>query len=512
MTIIHRLANVNWIAVVLSPLTVILMEVCWVYPWLAWAGEWQELGWQRTPLTLASLILILSVSFFVTRFFLSQRWPLRRIQLSVISCGLVVILIVLHVEYGAGFGLLSGQWFAHTAQVFLDNFFRPHPMGLALVAAVYLWWRGISLGRSPLYFRNVYRPFLLGLAALVILIIVWAASLGAGSLKSLTSTVGLHVAGFFFFGLTALALGNLQTIRRRMQHEEEIAPISSRRWLPILLGVVGGIVLVGIGTVSIFSSEFVALLARLLKLTFNLLLQALHYLFIPLDYLADALVYIVQFIISLLHRVQPLQPFEIPDFFEIEDLPESAATQVLSAEAILAMKWSFFALVAIVVLFLLARAIFRFRALQAEAEIEEIHESLWSWSGFKADLRLFFSMIWQRFERKRKEPVQESPVPSWYTEDVQGMLGIRQIYRHLLWKASCARIARQRHETPYEYARRLGQAIPDSSKPLSELTNLYIDVRYGDLEAEYKQVRYANSLWKVLQRLLGRPESNQQVE
>jgi len=490
------------------------MEVCWVYPWLAWAGEWQELGWQRPPLTLASLIIILGVSFFITRFFLSLRWPLRRIQLSVISCGLVVILAVLRVEYGAGFGLLSGQWFAHTAQIFLDNFFHPHPMGLALVAAVYLWWRGISLGRSPLYFRSVYRPFLFGFSALVILIIVWGASLGAGSLKSLTSTVGLHVAGFFFFGLTALALGNLQTIRRRMQREEheEIAPISSRRWLPLLLGMVGSIVLVGIGIVSILSSEFVALLARLLNLTFNLLLQGLHYLFIPLDYLADGLVYLVQLIINLLRRVQPLQPFERSDFFEIEGLPESAATQALSAEAILAIKWGVFALVAIVVIFLLARAVFRYRAFRAEAEIEEIHESLWSWSGFKADLRLFFSMIWQRFERKRKKLVPESPVPSWYTEDVQGMLDIRQIYRRLLWEASCARLARQRHETPYEYARRLGQAVPASSEPLSELTNLYIDVRYGNREAEYKQVDYANSLWKVLQRLLGRHESTPQVE
>jgi len=491
---------------------VILMEVCWVYPWLAWAGEWQELGWQRSPLSVASLIFILSVSFLVTRLFLSQRRPLRWIQLTIISCGLVAIFIVMRVEYGAGFGLLSGQWFVHTTQVFLDNFFRPHPMGLALIAAVYLWWRGISLGRSPLYFSNVYRSFLLGFIALVVLIIVWGASLGVDSLESLASSVGLYVVGFFFFGLTALALGNLQTIRRKMLKEEIIAPISSRRWLPILLGVVGGIVLVGIGAVSIFSSEFIALVARLLNVTFGLLLQALYYLFIPLDYLADGLVYIVQFLINLLRRVQPLEPFETPDFFEVE-VPESAATQMLSAEAILAMKWAFFGLVAIVVVFLLVRAVFRYRSFRAEAEIEEIHESLWSWSGFKADLRLFFSMIWQRFERKRKEPVSASPVPSWYTgEDVQGMLSIREIYRHLLWEASCARIAHRRHETPYEYAIRLGQAVPNSSEPLGELTNLYIDVRYGDLEANYKQVDYANGLWKVLRRLLGRLEGNQQVE
>ena len=103
-----------------------------------------------------------------------------------------------------------------------------------------------------------------------------------------------------------------------------------------------------------------------------------------------------------------------------------------------------------------------------------------------------------------------SPVPSWYLrEDVQGTLSIREIYRRLLWQASYSRIARRYHETPYEYARRLGQAVPDGSMQLSELTNLYINVRYGDLEAEHKQVDYANSLWRILQRLLGKLERNQ---
>lgn len=483
------------------------MEVFWVYPWLVWAGKWPELDWQRPPLSLASLIFILSISFLVTRFFLNQRWPLRWIQLSIVSCGLVAIFIVMRVEYGAGFGLLSGQWFVYTTQVFLDGFFHPHPIGLALVVGVYLWWRGISRGRSSLYFGEVYPSFLVGLTALVMLIIVWAASLGAGSLESLASTVGFYVAGFFFFGLTALALGNLQAIRRKML-QEEMTPLSNRRWVTILFGVVGGIVLLGIGIASVFSSEFVALLARLLNLTFDLLRQAVHYLLIPLDYLARVFGYVVQFIINLLSGGQPQQPFQWPEFFGPVELPEGATTQapMLSAEVILAMKWTLFALVAIVVTFLLARAIFRYRSFRAEVEIEEIHESLWSWEGFKTDLRLFFSMIWQRLERKRKKPVPASSMPSWYTEeDIQGMLGIREIYKRLLWEASCSGIARWSHETPYEYTRRLGQVVPDGSEQLGELTSLYIDVRYGDLEAEDKRVDYANRLWKVLQRLLRRP-------
>jgi len=174
-------------------------------------------------------------------------------------------------------------------------------------------------------------------------------------------------------------------------------------------------------------------------------------------------------------------------------------------EAILALKWGFFALVIIAVIFLLARAVLRYRSSPTREGIEEVDESLWSWDGFKADLQLFFSMIWHRWRRKRERPVPESPVPGWYhEEEARGMLGIREIYRHLLWATSRSRVARWRHETPYEYARRLGQAIPDGSEPLGNLTNLYVNVRYGDLEAEDKQVEQANNSWRVFNRLLQR--------
>lgn len=155
MTIVHRLTKLDWVAVVLSPLTVILMEAFWVYPWLAWVGQRPALVWQRPPLSLASVILLLSTSFLVTRFFLSQRWRLRWVQLSIVGCGLVAILIVVRVEYGAGFGLLSRQWFIDTTRIFLNIVSHPHPVMIALVAAAYLWWRGIRRGRSSLYFNDV---------------------------------------------------------------------------------------------------------------------------------------------------------------------------------------------------------------------------------------------------------------------------------------------------------------------------------------------------------------------
>jgi len=137
----------------------------------------------------------------------------------------------------------------------------------------------------------------------------------------------------------------------------------------------------------------------------------------------------------------------------------------------------------------------------------QVNESLWSWQDFKADLRLFFSMIFQRWQRKRTEPVQVTPAPTWYiSNDIQDILDMREIYRRLLWEASAFGITRQQHETPYEYTKRLTKAVPESTPQLEELTKLYISVRYGDLKVEDEKAEYANSLWRVLRRLLRIPE------
>jgi hypothetical protein len=276
------------------------------------------------------------------------------------------------------------------------------------------------------------------------------------------------------------------------------------------LGIVGGIVIVGIALVSIFSFDLIALLGQLLNQVADWLFQMLRYLVVGLSYVAGALgvvlFYAFRFILNLLRGEQPPQPLESSDLPDLSKLQKEAALKQLPPEAILAIKWVLFVVVAAAVVFFLTKAAFRYWTSRTKGEIEEVHESLWSWEAFKADLRLFFSMLWQRFRPKRKLPVPTAPVPISYADTViSGRLNIREIYRHLLWEAACSGMARGSHETAYEYTERLGQAVPECSEQLAELTGLYIDVRYGDFKAPRGKVTRANSLWKVLQGLLRRP-------
>ena len=158
MSIISKLNKVNWIADVFTPLAVILMEVFWLYPWLVFIGKLPALTVQKTPLSLLSLIFLLGISFIATKFFLKRKWPMPWIQTSIIACGLVAIFLVLRIEYSAGFKLFSGQWFVSYGKVIVDSLSHQTPVCIfALLAGFYLWWRGISLSRSRLYFeRHLY--------------------------------------------------------------------------------------------------------------------------------------------------------------------------------------------------------------------------------------------------------------------------------------------------------------------------------------------------------------------
>jgi hypothetical protein len=494
----NRLKRVDWLAAALYPLAVILMEAFWVYPWLVWLGLWPTFAELRPALSLTSIIIVLAVSLLVTRVSLRQKWPMWLIQGIVVGCGLVTIFLVLRVEYGAGYAFLDGRWFTHVRQVLGASFTHTSPIVLALPVLLYLWWRGIALGRMTHYFSNIYRSFLLGMVAIIVLIILWRLSSASGAFEGPVSNIGLYAMAFFFFGLMAMAIYHFYQTRRQMQREEATLA-SVWRWLLIMLGIIGGIVVVGLGVVSIFSAEVITGIGQGINVILGVLGKIFHYILIPFNYLFEGIFYVLKLIVSWLQSDQPLQRGNAGNM-TMEGMPE-VVSKSLPPEVILAIKWLVVALIIAAVIYLLAKAVFRYRAQRAQEEIEEIHESLWSLSGFRDDVRLFFNMMGQKFKRK---PAPAAPPRYYIDEDILGRLDIREIYRHLLWEGARSGVARRSYETAWEYTGRLQQAVPDGSEQLAQLTDLYVDARYGEIRTQEEQVDSANSLWKTLRNLLRR--------
>jgi hypothetical protein len=491
---VSRIRSFDWLAVVFYPLAVILMEAFWVSPWLSFMGLFPFFAETRPVLSLASVIVVVVVSLVVTRIFTRQKLPMWAIQCSIIGCGLVTMLLVLGVEYADGYGFLTGQWFIHTGQVLGDTFANPGTIVVAILAVIYLWWRGIMLGQSTSYFRDIYRSFILGMIALIVLIIFWQISAASGRFAKPGPGIGLNVIAFFFFGLMAVAVCHFYTMRSTMPREEA-ALTSVRRWLPIMLGVIGGVVLIGFGVASLMSSDFLGSVGHGLNVVGGFLGKIFNYIVIPIIYLAEGLVKIFMWFLNLIRGSQAEQPAETGNM----TMPQIPGTEPgkLSPAVTETIKWVVIAIIIGVIIFILAKAISRFQRRRAREEIEEIRESLWSWRGLRDDLKLFFNMMGQRF--KRKAPAE----PRYrFDENATGRLDVREIYRYLQWEAGRSGIARRRHETADEYKGRLERFVPDGSAPLNSLTDLYKSVRYGEINATESQVDSANSLWQTIRGLL----------
>lgn len=506
MRLVRKLIGQNWLAGGLLPPVVLLAEALWFYPWLVWLGKLPVSGLQRTSLGPVSVVVLLGGSFLVTRFFVRRRWRSAWVRLGVVAGGLAAILLVLRFEYGAGYGALSGQWFSFISRDLLGLFSRGHftylqPVVVALAAAVYLWWRGIRWGRAVFSFGDIYRAFVTGAVALVVLAVSWALSSVYGDLGNLLASVGIWVAGFFFFGLASLALGNFQIIRQKMAGLEKAVPLYSRRWLALLFTIVVVIVFLGVGLASLFSADAAAMLGQWLGLVGRGLLLVFYYvLVVPVSYLGNWLVYIGQSLFG--GRGSDNITANITDNATQSDnrtALEQGAPPGISPEVLLALKWLALAAVVAVVVYLLARAVSRAWSSRPKDEVEEIHESLWSWDAFREDLRLFWDTLRRRFQRKRQPYTATLRAPQVnYDEPIPDYPDVRAIYRRLLREATAAGIARRPEETPQEYAGRLGQAVPGGQGEMAYLTEVYQSVRYGGLSTPAGALAQANRLFRGL--------------
>jgi hypothetical protein len=484
----------DWLAVVFYPLAVVLMESFWFYPWLVWVGNWPAFAEPRPAISLASVVIVLAGSLLVTRLTLRVKRSLWLIRSVIVGGGLVVILLVLGVEYNAGYVFLGGGWFAHVGHVLGTTFKNPSTIVVALPVLLYLWWRGIILGQTTSYFRDIYRSFLLGMVALVVLVIIWQISASSERFAAPGPEIGWSVMAFFFFGLLAIAVSHIYVMRSSMP-KEEAALTSVRRWMPMILGVIGGMVLVGFGVASIFSAEMFESIGRGADAVFGFLGKVLDYILIPLNYVFDWLFKVLQYLVSLIRSDQPFQPGQganmtLPGIGNVS--PKEVPPWVTET-----LKWFVIAIIVAVIILILAKAVSRLRGGRRGDEIEEIHESIFSWRGLRDDLRELLNTLGNRFKRR---PL--APPPRRFQEDATGRLDIREIFRHLQWEGSRSGLPRRRYETAAEYTERLERAVPESGEPLAGINDAYEVVRYGETLVPEERVDNANGLWRTLRGLL----------
>jgi hypothetical protein len=379
------------------------------------------------------------------------------------------------------------------------NFFAANnPFVYGLLACAFIWWRGIRLSRSRLYFDDIYTNFGIQLLLLVVLTIFWGFTYKTEQLKTLTSQVGIYVAGFFFFGLLGLAVSNLKIIQERIRKKGETTKNFSRKWLSIILTVIGSMFLVAVIFASLFSEQTQTTIRQIMNTITDIYAWVVEIIIYLVGWIVQLVYFVVQWIVSLFSGQKPPPTPDLqglPDMNNVKDRTPGS----LSPTIFLVIKLFILALIILAVVLVIMKAVKRRGLANQDEDLDEEKESLWSWDGFKADFILFFKNLLQRFRRKNIQPVPQDLAIYWKPEeDVRRRLSIREIYQHLLWHGARLHVPREGFETPSEYAARLGHFTPDIQQPLDEITGLYLDVRYGDYPAADAQTENANTIWQKL--------------
>lgn len=484
------------------PISVILMEVFWGYPWFIWTGKWQTLHWQRPALSMFSLLGLVAVSFVVTRFLINREWSSRRVKLSISLLGLILVCIIIRIEYGNNIEILSSRWFAYIGQIILDSFSDFNIIVFAFPTAAYFWWRGMLLGRRQDY-NYIHTNIVLGAGSFLILGLIWWGTIGSASFSDMAISIGPYVAGFFFFGFAGTAFNNLRNVQKRMPHEET-HPIPYSRWLLFILSMAAIIITIGGAITTASSIDFGSYVKRLWLAIIGFFETVFSWLAVPIEFVLKYVLMpfewiarnIIEFLLRLLggNRIPPDEEGDIGG-----EIPE-IIPGTTSEDWLVIIKWTLFIIVIIVVTILIARTITKHRQRRPDTkpDFEVVHESLWSWRLFIDNIILFLKRFFGRFLPQKTGQGTGSTEVTTRAESVVTTMKIREIFRHLLRDTAKMGIGRYRAETPFEYARRLSKTIPDSAIPVQELTDLYVNIRYSNYDATAIQVAQANGLWQQI--------------
>ena len=470
----------------------VLVEVLRVYPWMVFIGIVQ--GWGSSPFSLLSSLLVVGITAYVTKRTLASKLSLGKARLVTIGITLGVLLLLIRLEHGAGYAVWDTAW--------LTSLTSQLPVLLwSLAYGFYLLWRGTVVGREVLSSHYFYFNFAVGVAGFIVVVLLWTAAPGTSAMSAL-GALSPYVLGYFFVSLLAMGLCNF---RERLRETGNAARLFTRRWLMILTSVAFVIVFIAAIIAGDLNAVSVAAILNALHTFATWLVIAFAYIVLyPIGILGEGIYYVMRFILSLFGTQQPFKPEQTAGPDLPKDLKDVAAWPHW---LVLTLEWLLVLLLVAAVVYFLSKALYRYRRPAAEKEVDEIHQSLWSWAGFKADVLGFLRGLFARFRKKVSLHSAVSVPPVSVTSNDEAKLrDIRELYRGLLWEGRQAGVPRSTGETPYEYQQKLsGRQFSDED--VAAITDAYVQARYGHDRIDDGRLAGLARLWLRVRAAFRAPNS-----
>jgi hypothetical protein len=476
--------NLNWVDDLILPFSVAALQAAWVTLWLRWADRFVTLADPVIYPGPLAMIGLAAGGAYLTRFALGRIADLNRARLAVLAAGLAAVALTAWAAYPAGF-----------PASFLRGLFvwRPTvtPQFLGFLAAVFLWSRGILVGRSRIPHQMLEDAFYGGLGALAVLLLLNQLTPFLARLEALWGIVI-----FFAVGLGTLALASLERARRKQAAAAGALPALNRQWLLTIAAVIGAVIFGGLAVAGWVAPETFTRAAELISPYLD---QALYYLLVVVALIGFAIAWVlapvVQWLIDHLANLPFLLHLPEPPAF-MQNADDAARAFLQSPGVRLAGRGALTLLVAAAVLALFWYAVRRFTRSGAR-EVDETRESILS-----ADLLL--AQLRDLFRRGGSGPGQAAaPYLNLGPGDDPRRV-IRRAYQGLLEWTRGFTLERRPGQTPAGFARELGGLLPDERDAITILTAAYEHARYA---AEAPAPAEAEAARQALEKLktTGRP-------
>lgn len=371
---------------------------------------------------------------------------------------------------------------------------------IIIALCAYFCWRGIRLSSREYEPSQIFATMRLGIGVILAVIVIRAASASGGVALPNEVTLLLLIPIFLFLSLSAHALARINFVRHAHQLDTETSINAQERSVLFIISMLGVVLLVASWIADTVGNP--ALLAQTLQL-FQWVNVVYNWLVSAFGVLA---VIVTAPLFWLLTWFESLFPPHLPPVTSNASkngrtgLTNPAHLSTLPPFIIPFVK-VLLPILLLSVAFLLLRWVLRKRRrarIKSSKRVAEIHESVWSWRLFLAQLRGLLLAFWRRFFPPRAIVEEEQTVLD-DRKAAPAVRNIREMYRAMLKRAAGRGYSRLRIETPYEFQQRLDGRTPLASPHIAPITDVYTAIRYGDIVPDEAEVGRIRQEWSELE-------------
>lgn len=416
----------------------VVSESAWLFPLMGVLAAW--MGRDGSPLSWPAVLAVMAVSLVFGRRLPAKFTPILvgYAVRGVFAATAVYLAVATQVAPGV-LGLDLGWVTGLASETKPDDFTYNAVMGSLF--GMLLWWRGGRLAAADPPIDSLTFGFRTGILALAL-----------ATMVDLASTRDLHTVPmiiiFFASGLAGLSMGHL------LPQPTQLA--KGKSWPVVTAGVVGAVLALGL-VLGLLLGFVQKVLQPVLSPILDLVAGAVGLVILPIAFLLGLVMEALFWVINLFPEPEGQDAFQPPQGTaqpQLSEQIEQLQGEGQNAFLLEIIEWTVFAVLAVVLLYLLARGYRRWSPVRSRDEGGVERESVAEGANLWEDIGKLVEKLrpgWMRLGARAKFHLPDGPPE---------VVDVLRIYYELLDRAERLGVTRPSHETTTEFRRTLENLFP----------------------------------------------------